>query len=122
MGLAFSRQNRGVAPGLRPTLEFHALVVLELVRGCVMTPCFFVLSAKIVFSFNSYLDLYIWGFESIGARCKLACMSVCKVYISYEVLFAVLPIRIEVRGSVYRINLVVLRHDEVTSARLAGAD
>ena len=61
-----------------------------------MTSRFFVLSAKIVFSFNSYLDLYIWGFESIVARCKLACMSVCKVYISYEVLFTVLPM--DLRG------------------------
>ena len=39
-GLAFSRQNRGVAPGLRLTLEFHGLAVLELVRGCAMTSHF----------------------------------------------------------------------------------
>ena len=70
-GLAFSRQNRGVASGLRLTLEFLELVVLELVRGCAMTSRFFVLSAKIVFSFNSYLDLYISGFGSIGVRCSL---------------------------------------------------
>ena len=57
-------------------MEFHALVVLELVRGCAITSRFFVLSAMIVYSFNSYLDLYISGFGSIGARCKLACQSV----------------------------------------------
>ena len=128
-GLAFSRQNRGVAPGLCLTLEFHELVVLELVRGCAMTSHFFGLSAKIMFSFNSYLNLYISGFESNGARCKLACQSVkCTFRMkSFSQCYRWTKgrcrnWRIGERGSVYRINLVVLRSEEVTPASLAGAD